>query len=180
VSDFVNRHNLGLIFPLFSVTSAGLVIVFWWLPSVASWLASPWTGGVGVIALLAACFLGWRRRLSPQRVYDLLLWGTLWIWLAYWSRLFSLEAPLFKAYPVFFVFVDVCTGYFVIGHSERWSTEEYHLLASLARQWWFSEKLWAAVVVAALLMTRHYLIYPLAVGLLMVRRALERALERSA
>ncbi len=176
----MDQHNRGLIFPLFSITSAGLVIVFWWLPPLASWLASPWLGGMGVIAILAACFLGWRCRLPPQRVYDLLLWGTLWIWLAYWSRLFSLEAPLFKAYPVFFVLIDVCTGYFVVGHSERWSVEERRLLESLAQQWWFSEKLWAVIVVASLLMTRHYLIYPLTVGVLTARRALERALEQTA
>ncbi|HEB78125.1 MAG TPA: hypothetical protein ENI90_06340 [Methylothermaceae bacterium] len=176
----MNQQNRGLIFPLFSITSAGLVIVFWWLPQIAPWLASPWMGGVGLFAVLTACFLGWKRRLSTQRVYDLLLWGSLWIWLAYWSRLFSLEAPMFKAYPVFFVFIDVFTSYFVLGHSERWSTEEYYVLEAWARQWWFSEKLWAVVVVVSLLMTRHYLIYPLAVGLLTVRRALGRALEQVA
>lgn len=167
----------NFIFPGFTLTSVGLVVVFWWLPQWAVWLASPWVGLGGGVAVVAAGLLGWRGWLASQRSYDLLLWGSLWLWLAGWLPIFSSEAPVFRAYPVYFVLLDALTGHFVLGHRERWSIEEWRMLARLARQWWFDGRLLAGLALVGLLLPRYYLIYPLAVGLLTVRSALAMALE---
>lgn len=127
---------------------------------------------------MVAVVLGWRGWLAPQRAYDLLLWGSLWLWLAGWLPIFSYEAPVFKAYPVYFVLLDATTGYFVLGQRERLEVEERRLLTKLARQWWFDPRLLAGLVVASLLLPAYYLIYPLAVGLLTARCALAMALEK--
>ncbi|MBN2701963.1 MAG: hypothetical protein ACPW60_09590 [Methylohalobius sp. ZOD2] len=169
------KHNF--IFPGFAFTSVGLVLVFLWLPQWSAWFASWWVGLAGGVAVALALILGWRKKLAARHVYDLLLWGSLWLWLAGWSPVFSLEALVFKVYPVYFVLLDALTGHFVLGHRERWSVEERRFLAALVQQWWFDGRLLAGLVLASLLMTGHYLIYPLAVGLLTVRHAVVMALE---
>lgn len=168
-------HNF--IFPGFTFTSVGLVVVFWWLPQWAVWLSSPWVGLGGGLAVAAAIVFGWRGWFSLRQAYDLLLWGSLGLWLAGWLPVFSLEAPVFKAYPVYFVLLDALTGHFVLSHRDRWGIEEQRLLARLARQWWFDARLLAGLVLIGLLLPGYYLIYPLAVGLLTARVALALALE---
>ncbi len=122
-------HNF--ILPGFAITSVGLVLIFWWLPEWAVWVSSPWVGWLGALAV--AVVFGWRGWLASQRAYDLLLWGSLWLWLAGWLPIFSAEAPMFKAYPVYFVLLDALTGHFVLGHRARWNIEEQRMLASLAK-----------------------------------------------
>lgn len=161
-----------LIFPLFTLTSALLVAVFWWLPQLAPWLASPWVGGLGAAAILVATVLGWKKVLRPQIAYDIFLWGTLLVWAAYWQYVFGPEAPLFKAYPVYFVILEAWTRYFVVNHSERWTLEELRFLESFVTGWWCKGWLLGGLVLFGLAKTGHYLIYPIAVGLLTVRCAL--------
>ncbi len=168
-------HNF--IFPGFILTSVGLVVIFWWFPQWAVWLSSPWIGLGGGLAVSAAVLLGWRGWLASRWSYDLLLWGSLWLWLAGWLPIFSSEAPVFRAYPVYFVLLDALTGHFVLGHRARWSIEERRMLDWLARQWWFDGRLLAGLVLLSLLLPKYYLIYPLAIGLLTVRVALAMALE---
>ncbi|MFN3920677.1 MAG: hypothetical protein ACK4JF_10400 [Methylohalobius sp.] len=168
-------HNF--IFPGFTLTSVGLVVVFWWFPQWAVWLSSAWIGAGGGLAVSAALLLGWRGWLASRWCYDLLLWGSLWLWLAGWLPIFSAEAPVFRAYPVYFVLLDALTGHFVLGHRARWSIEEWRMLDWLAKQWWFDGRLLAGFVLLSLLLPKYYLIYPLAIGLLTVRVALAMALE---
>ncbi|HHJ39622.1 MAG: hypothetical protein AXA67_09930 [Methylothermaceae bacteria B42] len=160
------------IFPLFTLTSALLVAVFWWLPQVVPWLASPWVGGMGAAAILVAVVLGWKKVVRPPVAYDIFLWGTLLVWAMYWQYVFGSEAPLFKAYPVYFVILEALTRYFVIHHSERWSLEELRFLEWFVEGWWCRGWLLGGLVLLSLAMTRHYLIYPISVGLLIVRCAL--------
>ncbi len=169
------KHNF--IFPGFACTSVGLVVVFRWLPQQAGWLASPWIGLGGGLAVAAAVLLGWRGWLASRQCYDLLLCGSLGLWLAGWLPIFSFEAPVFRAYPVYFVLLDALTGHFVLGHRARWSAEEWRMLVGLAGQWWLDGRLLAALVLVGLLLPKYYLIYPLAVGLLTARSALALALE---
>ncbi|GAB6068529.1 hypothetical protein JCM13664_18490 [Methylothermus subterraneus] len=168
-------HNF--IFPAFTLASVGLVLVFWWFPGRAPWLASPWLGWGGGLAMGAAVGCGWQGWLAPRRAYDLWLLGSLGVWLASWLPIFSAEAPVFRAYPVYFVLLDAATGYFVLGHRPRWSVEERRLLAELAREWWFDSRLLAALVLLAVLLPKYYLLYPLTVGFLTFRVALAWALE---
>jgi len=173
----INKIFRSFIFPLFTLTSAGLVIVVWWIPNLLPWMVSPWLGGMGIVAILVALWVGWKRLLSSRLVYDLLLWGSLWCWLFYWLPLFGPEAPLFKAYPIYFVVMDVFVGNIISWDKQRMSAEEHRLLSLLASQWWFNGKLLAGVVLLGLVIIEHYLIYPLAVGLLVIRRALEQVLS---
>lgn len=155
------------------------MIVFWWQPQFARWLAFPWLAGVGVATLIAATTLVWKKIISPRFGYDLILWSSLLIWLVYWQYHFTFEAPVFRFYPVYFVLLEALTRHFVIHHSERWSLEEHRFLEKIVDSWWFAGWIWAGLVVVSLFMTRHYLIYPIAVGLLTVRCALAMALKRA-
>ncbi len=174
--DLLNSLSRSFIFPLFVLTSAVLVIVAWWFPNLLSWFASPWMGGLGVVAILATLWARWKGRLSQRLGYDLFLWGTLWCWLAYWFPLYGPEGLVFRTYPIFFLVLDITMSNIISAHKEKMTVEEHRLLAQLAVQWWFNSKLLAAVVLVALSIPGHYLVYPAVVGMLMLRMALEQAL----
>ncbi len=175
--NVINSLLQGFIFPSFVLTSVALVIVAWWFPDFLDLLSSPWMGGLGGMTILAAIWMGWKGQLSLRLTYDLFLWGTLWCWLAYWFPLFGPEGLVFRIYPVFFFVIDLMMGHIVSVHKERMTVEEHRLLAGLAMQWWFDSKLFAALVLVGLVVPDHYLVYPAAVGMLMLRMMLDRVLS---
>ncbi len=166
------RH---FVFPLFTVTSAALAVAFWLWPPVLVVLKQYWLWvlGVGVATLLAVLAAAWRRWLTPAHRYDLLLWASLWLWLGGWLRVFFPEAPIFKVYPVYFVFLDVFVSRFRYASEVGFADpRERELVETLLRQWWFSGPFWAAVLLVTLLFPQRYLAYPLAVSVLSLRLAL--------
>ncbi len=129
------------------------------------------------MAIFAALGLGWKGRLSQRLSYDLFLWGTLWCWLVYWFPLYGPDGLVFRVYPVFFFVMDLVMVHIVSVHKARMTVEEHRLLAVLAAQWWFNSKLFAGLVLVGLAMPGHYLVYPAAVGMLMLRMLLDRVLS---
>jgi len=167
----------SFLFPWFTLTSAGLAVLVWWFPGQLPRLASPLLGGIGIVLILGAIG-GYRKaRLSLRLGYDLFLLGTLFCWLAFLLPVFGPQAPLFKAYPIFFLVNDVMVKNVISIHKARMNAEEHRFLAALADQWWFSGMFLGGLVLIGLMIPGHYLFYPAAVGLMTVRRGLEEVLS---
>ncbi|MBT9096952.1 hypothetical protein KFZ76_04390 [Methylovulum psychrotolerans] len=150
------------------------------LQAESPWLAylvSPWVlyGGLAVAlgcTVAMAVDKGWARLW-----HDLFSGSVLLVWYAYWQPLFKDDTPVFFAYALYFVFMAAFIELFFIGQRENIDKEVLRQLQVLAQN--FRVKSWMVMllVLYSLDLLEHYMLYPVAMTLLMARFALSTYLQ---
>ena len=137
---------------------------------------SIWVAGLSLAAvfLLAGCL----KKLSSSVWHDGFASGALWAWYADWQPLFNSEAPMFYVFPVYFALLSAWMTLAIVNKSARFDAASReslrYLQNNLAR---FDTRLLAGLVLISLLLPEHYLLYPIAMTLFIVRYTLQRCLE---
>ncbi|MGR9053701.1 MAG: hypothetical protein ACU84J_13735, partial [Gammaproteobacteria bacterium] len=125
-------------------------------------------GGIGVL-------LG-----KPAAInrYEIFACGALMIWLPSWHRLFQDESPMFYFFPLYLALV--ASGITVGTYGLRSEIDEQTLkfMNGMFRNAKIHSILVMGLVIAAIQMTKHYLVFPIAMTLLMFRFAFDEYLKR--
>ncbi|MGY6277079.1 hypothetical protein [Methylomonas sp. MgM2] len=135
-----------------------------------------WLAGVSlsVIFLSAA----WFKKLSSVVWHDGFACGVLWAWYADWQPLFDSEAPMFFVFPIYYALLSAWMTLAIINKSAHFDVESRNALRylqnNLAR---FDTRLLGVFVLITLMLPDHYLLYPVAMTLFIVRYTLQRCLE---
>lgn len=144
---------------------------------LSHYLKIPWILYIGIAVIATSLVLHLFAKVHYSRQYDLFLQGSLLVWLSYWQGDYRLDAPVFKSYPIYFVLLSVLVTQFLIYRRNRFDREELRLM-----RWIYQARLFQAhylifLVLLGLVLVNHYLIYPIAVTLFVVRYSLAVCLE---
>ncbi|MGR9114514.1 MAG: hypothetical protein ACU85E_02015 [Gammaproteobacteria bacterium] len=111
--------------------------------------------------------------------YDLFASSSLLTWFNYWHQIFNDGAPMFLLYPVYLAVIAGCiTLFFILQHHEI-DAHTLQYMETISKTGRFQPFIVLILVIASLLMTEHYLIYPVAMTLLMLRFAFDECLKQS-
>ncbi len=135
------------------------------------WMAS---GCLAAVFLLAGCF----KKLSTTVWHDGFACGVLWAWYGYWQPLFNNDAPMFYLFPAYYTLL--CTWMFlaVVNRSARFDRESRESLIYLQHHLTrFNTRIIGGLVIVSLMLQEHYLLYPIAMTLFIIRYSLQRCLE---
>jgi len=130
--------------------------------------------GVAVIFLIG----GGLKKLSSSVWHDGFATGVLWAWYSDWPPLFSSDAPMFYVFPGYYAILSTWMTLAVVNKSARLDTDSREALRyfqqNLAR---FDTRVLAGLVLVSLMFPEHYLVYPIAMTLFVIRYTLQRCLE---
>lgn len=143
-----------------------------------SFLLDQWVWMAGSAAAVLFLFLGWWKKLSGAVWHDGFAVGALSAWYGNWHPLFSRDAPMFYLFPLYYALLSGWLTLAIINKSARFDPASreslIYLQHNLAR---FDTRLIACLVLASLVAPEHYLLYPSAMSLFIVRFTLQRCLE---
>lgn len=143
-----------------------------------SFLLEQWVWVAGSAAALVFLLLGWWKKLSSTVWHDGFATAVLWAWYSDWQPLFDHDAPMLYLFPIYYALLTGWMTLTVINKSPRFdsASRDYliYLQHNLAR---FDTGLLACLVLVSLFVSEHYLLYPIAMTLFIVRFTLQRCLE---
>ena len=163
--------------PIFTFVCLLLTYLVWSGSPWLSYLNTQWSLYLGLSLIVAAGALILSPPIRYRWSYDLFSLGCLLTWFAYWRRFFEVDAPVFSFYPVYFVLLSVFLTHFVIDSRSRLAPDQMHLMRILYGFVGMRASILVLLVLVSLMIPGHYLIYPLAMTLLMIRYAFAVCLE---
>ena len=163
--------------PIFTFSSLLLTYLVWSGSPLLPYLSTKWSLYIGLSVIVASGALNLSPRIHYRYRYDLFSFGCLLTWFAYWRRFFEIGAPVFSFYPVYFVLLSVFVTHFVIHQRSRLAADQIQLMRILYGFAGMRAHILVVLVLGSLLIPGHYLIYPLAMMLLMIRYAFAVCLE---
>lgn len=140
-------------------------------------LSSPAVLAIGAIATAASIIGALLKKMPSEVWYDLFATGTLLIWFAYWRPLFNDDAPMFYFFPLYYTLLTAAVTLLFINRSEYFDDESVAQLRFLEKNSRLDTSAIVVFVLISLVITRHYLLYPIAMTLFVLRFMLTRCLE---
>ncbi len=131
----------------------------------------------GVVCMVAAVIWRWLRRASAPLWYDLFASGSLMVWLPYWYPDFRDGSPVFLYIPLYFAFISALFTLVFIRKRETIEDETVAFLQWLSASGRFNPAIIAVLVAAGLFFKQHFLLYPVAITLWVMRYALACSLN---
>lgn len=144
------------------------------------WLAWLINDGVmigGMVLVALAAFFAVINRLSCHVRYDLFASGTLLIWLPYWYPDFREGSPVFFFLPLYFALLSAFCWLVFVKKKEDIDQQTLDFMQWLSDSGRFNPLIIALAVLAGLYFKQHFLLYPAAVTLWVLRYALASSIE---
>jgi hypothetical protein len=163
--------------PAFIVCSLALSFLVQNESPYMAWLTSPAALAIGLIAAVASLAGAVLKKMPSAVWYDLFAVGTLLTWFAYWHQQFSNEAPMFYFFPLYYALLTSVIALLFVNRAERFDYESVEQLRYWEKQARFDTPAVVAFVLVSIVITRHYLLYPIAMTLYVMRYMLTRCLE---
>lgn len=104
--------------------------------------------------------------------YDLFATSALLIWFSYWQPFFRSDAPMFYLFPLYFAFLTALVSLFFINKRDRLDQESIDHLKYFNEMGRFHPGWVVSGVLVAILLPWQYLLFPLAMSLLIIRYTL--------
>lgn len=99
-------------------------------------------------------------------------------WFSYWKPLFVYDSPIFFSFPIYFILHTLLAWYFLVNRRDNIDKESFMYLQLFANhsmtQPWFI----MLYVLVSLYLVDHFLQFPIAMSLLMLRFAISGCLQR--
>lgn len=132
---------------------------------------------LGIGCMIAALLLAWFKKVSCHIWYDLYASGSLLVWLPYWHPDFREGSPVFFFLPLYFAMI--CAFFFLafVRKRDQIDDDTIEYLQWLSDSGRFNPYIIAAFVALGLFLKQHFLIYPVAVTLFVMRYALASSLR---
>ncbi|MGR8934004.1 MAG: hypothetical protein ACU837_06380 [Gammaproteobacteria bacterium] len=140
-------------------------------------LASP-TALIFGLAAIAASLIGALLKKMPGSLWhDLFAAGTLVTWFAYWHEIFNDDALMFYFFPLYFALLTALITLLVVNRIEHFDDESFAQLRFLQQNARLNTPAIVIFVLSSVVITRHYMLYPIAMTLFVMRYMLTRCLE---
>lgn len=117
------------------------------------------------------------RKLPAGLWYDLFACAATLVWLPYWYPDFRDGSPVFFYFPLFFALISALFSLLFIRQRDQIDEQTLLFLQWLSDSGRFNPVLIVVFVLAGLFLKQHFLLYPAAVTLLVMRYALARCLQ---
>jgi len=117
------------------------------------------------------------KKIPLKICHELFAIGCLLMWFAYWRQFYRSDAPMFYFYPVYFVLLNAFLSLVFISRRERFDDESITHLRHLSGSTLFHPLLIALLLLVSIVMTGHFLLFPAAMTLLLIRYTLISCLE---
>lgn len=153
------------LFPLFTITSAYLATLFWgdFMPA---WITSHWVLYSGLGLIILSIVFGFIVKLYFLSVFDIFLTGCLFVWVVYWQKEYTFQAPVFRAFSLYFVLVNLLLARFA--KNDVFDEDQYQLLNFLTKRIVFKPMFYTILVLFGLYLQEWYMLFPLFTSMLMI------------
>ncbi len=141
-------------------------------------LLSPISLYIGLLGVVVASILALFRKFPCGIWYDLFASSTLLIWYYYWYPDFRDGSPVFYYFPLYFALITALFSVLFIKQREQVDEAALEFLQWLSDSGRFNPAVIVLLVLFGLLLKQHFLLYPVAITLLVMRYALAATLER--
>lgn len=134
---------------------------------------------IGIAGLISAIACALSKRIQHKTCYDILACSVLISWYSYWLQHFRHDAPMFIAFPLFFVAITALLDITLINKRYTFDQESIETIR------FYSDlgPLHPAIIITGLListfLTEHYLLFPVLMNAYIVRYTLSSCLEQS-
>lgn len=131
----------------------------------------------GILIIAAALALGLAKRKFTMLRYDLFASGCLLLWLPYWYPDFVEGSPVFFYFPLYFAMMTGLCSLLFIRNRAAMDDDTVAWLQWLSRSGRFNPILIGVLVLVGIYMKSHFLLFPVAVTLWILRSALAASLQ---
>ncbi|GAB4261429.1 MAG: hypothetical protein Kow0065_11940 [Methylomicrobium sp.] len=104
--------------------------------------------------------------------HDLFATSALFVWFAYWHRFFDAEAPMFVYFPLFLAIIALSVLIFFIGQRRHIDAETRQIMQSLAERHRLLSLATVGFVLLSLFLIDHFLLFPIAMTLFVIKFSL--------
>ena len=153
------------LFPLFTITSAYLASIFW-RDQIPDFITSQWVLYTGLGLIIVAILLKLVFKLHNLYVYDIFLVSCLCIWVVYWQKEYTFEAPVFQGFSIYFVLINLLFARFA--QVKVFAEDQLQLLQFLNKRILLKPALLAALTLVALYIQSRYMLFPMFASMLMI------------
>ena len=143
-----------------------------------TYLLSPTLMNGGTVLLVISAIGVLLNKPTAVNWYDLFASSSLLIWFNYWHRFFKDESPMFLYFPFYLALVAACVSVFFISQRQRIDAQTLEYMQTISTTSRLQSVIIMGLVIASLQMTDHYLIYPVAMTLLMFKFAFDECLKQ--
>lgn len=117
-------------------------------------------------------------KLKSLMWFDLFASFILVAWFSYWKPLFVYDSPIFFSFPIYFILMTLLTWFFLVSKRDSIDKESFMYLQlfgnhSMTQPWFVM-----LYVLLSVYLVDHFLQFPIAMSLLMLRSALSGCLQR--
>jgi hypothetical protein len=140
---------------------------------IAPWLTYTAVGCAALI-MLGALF----KKLKSLMWFDFFASTMLLAWFSYWKPLFVADAPMFFFFPVYFIVITAFVWVFFVGQRDKIDQESFTYMQKFSQHSMMQPGVIMLYVLVSLALLEHFLQYPVAMTLLVVRFALSGCVQR--
>lgn len=120
--------------------------------------------------VLAICFAGLLIDKPPYvNWHDLFASAALVVWFAYWHRYFETDAPMFVYFPYYLAFIALFTVVFFIEQRKNLDRETLEIMQKIALWKRPLSLVTMSLVLVSLELTEHFLLFPVAMTLFIIK-----------
>ena len=132
------------------------------------------------VTLLISCFIATIsnvKKIPFKLRYDLFAVAALLVWLSYWPDSFRDGSPIFKYYPLYFAFISAFFSLLFITKRDQMDDDAIIFLQWLSDSGRFNPILIMLAVMISLALPKHFMLFPLAISLWVLRFTLASCLN---
>lgn len=112
------------------------------------------------------------KRIPFSLCYDLFAVGSVLVWLSYWPPFFREESPLFYVFSLYFSFITAFFSLLFKTQKESLGVDDIKNLQMLSNYRLTSPLIFLTAVIMSLVFPGHFLLFPVAITLLIIRFSL--------
>lgn len=131
---------------------------------------------ISLCCVILSLIAGYSKKVSPSVWYDMLGCSILFTWLSYWLSLFDIEAPMFFFFPLFFAVMTAFVDIKFIHKKKHFDHESIETIKYYSSRSLLHPALIISLVLLSILITSHFLLFPVFMNAFIVRYTLSSCL----
>lgn len=155
--------------PLFIICSLNISFLVQIDSPYLSQIASPVNLYVGFGFIICSAIAALSKRIHFSYCYDGFATGALLVWFSYWHQLFKNDAPMFYFFPLYFALLTAGVTLLFLRRDDWVNQESLKGMQRFSKMLRFHPGIMAAAVLISLEIHSHFLLFPVAMTLFIMR-----------
>ncbi len=132
---------------------------------------------LGIACILVAIIAWLLKKTTLIAPFDWFAFGTLLIWFYRWHQFYRDDAPMFYLFPLFFAVVTALVTLYYINQRDHFDQETIKYFQYFSNLALLNTVFIAICVISSLFLTNHFMLYPVAMVVYILRFVLSTCLE---